>query len=159
MANSQAPHGGVLDCGAVEPRTTRKRCRRAPSMTAADLSSRPAPGALARAAAVLTRRNEFALILALLVIIAFFAVASPYFFTVRNLANVLGQASLAMIAGIGVAIVFLSGAVALRLIVIMNTTESLGLGVAGAIALGLTVGLVNGYLSAYVGINSLIVTL
>ena len=58
-----------------------------------------------RRVAVLTRRNELALILALLVIIAFFAVASPYFFTVRNLANVLGQASLAMIAGIGVAIV------------------------------------------------------
>jgi ribose/xylose/arabinose/galactoside ABC-type transport system permease subunit len=119
---------------------------------------------------VLTRRNEFALILALLVIIAFFAVASPYFFTVRNLANVLGQASLAMIAGIGVAIVFISGevdisigslqaAVALPLIVIMNNTESLGLGIAGAVALGLAVGLVNGYLSAYVGINSLIVTL
>lgn len=139
-------------------------------MTAADLSPRPAPSALAQAVAMLTRRNEFALILALLVIIAFFAVASPYFFTVRNLANVLGQASLAMIAGIGVAIVFISGevdisigslqaAVALPLIVIMNNTESLGLGIAGAVALGLAVGLVNGYLSAYVGINSLIVTL
>jgi ribose/xylose/arabinose/galactoside ABC-type transport system permease subunit len=142
----------------------------APHMTAADLSSRPAPGALARAAAVLTRRNELALILALIVIIAFFAVASPYFFTVRNLTNVLGQASLAMIAGIGVAMVFISGevdisigslqaAVALPLIVIMNNTESLGLGIAGAVGLGLAVGLVNGYLSAYVGINSLIVTL
>jgi len=139
-------------------------------MTAADLASRPAPGVLARAVAVLTRRNELALILALLVIIAFFGVASPYFFTVRNLANVLGQASLAMIAGIGVAIVFISGevdisigslqaAVALPLIVIMNNTESLGLGIAGAVGLGLAVGLVNGYLSTYVGINSLIVTL
>ena len=139
-------------------------------MTATDLSTPPAPGAIARAVAVLTRRNELALILALLVIIAFFAVASPYFFTVRNLASVLGQASLAMIAGIGVAIVFISGevdisigslqaAVALPLIVIMNHTESLALGIAGAVALGLVVGVVNGYLSAYVGINSLIVTL
>ena len=75
-----------------------------------------------------------------------------------------------MIAGIGVAIVFISGevdisvgslqaAIALPLIVIMNHTESLGLGIAGALALGLAVGVVNGYLSAYVGINSLIVTL
>src|SRR5438270_1394610 len=135
-------------------------------MTATDLSPPPAPGAIARAVAVLTRRNELALILALLVIIAFFGLASPYFFTVRNLTNVLGQASLAMIAGIGVAIVFISGevdisvgslqaAVALPLIVIMNHTESLGLGIAGAVALGLAVGVVNGYLAAYVGINSL----
>ena len=139
-------------------------------MTTAELAARPAPSALARFIALLARRNELALILALLVIIAFFAVASPYFFTVRNLANVLGQASLAMIAGIGVAIVFIAGevdisigslqaAVALPLIVIMNHTESLALGIAGAVALGLLVGLVNGYLSAYVGINSLIVTL
>src|SRR5919109_882688 len=122
-------------------------------MTTADLSH-----ASANPLALLVRRSEFALILALLVIIAFFAVASEHFFTVRNLTNVLGQASLAMIAGIGVAVVFISGevdisigslqaAVALPLIVIMNDTESLGLGIAGAVALGLAVGGVNGYLS------------
>ena len=138
-------------------------------MTSADLTSGTS-SPIARAFAVLTRRNELALILALIVIIAFFGLTSQYFFTVRNLTNVLGQASLAMIAGIGVAIVFISGevdisvgslqgAVALPLIVIMNHTESLGLGIAGALALGLAVGVVNGYLSAYVGINSLIVTL
>src|SRR5579883_1180688 len=105
-------------------------------MSLADLASRPPQRAIARAIA------ELALILALVVIIAFFAAASPYFFTVRNLANVLGQASLAMIAGIGVAIVFIAGevdisigslqaAVALPLIVIMNHSESLALGIAG----------------------------
>jgi ribose/xylose/arabinose/galactoside ABC-type transport system permease subunit len=139
-------------------------------MTTAELATERAPGRAARLVNLLARRNELALILALLVILAFFAVASPYFFTLRNLANVLGQASLAMIAGIGVAMVFIAGevdisigslqaAVALPLIVIMNGTQSLGLGLAGAVALGLLVGLVNGYLAAYVGINSLIVTL
>jgi ribose/xylose/arabinose/galactoside ABC-type transport system permease subunit len=138
-------------------------------VTSAELTSRNTNPA-ARVLTLLTRRNEFALILALLVIIAFFGLTSPYFFTVRNLTNVLGQASLAMIAGIGVAIVFIAGevdisigslqaAVALPLIVIMNHTESLVPGIAGALALGLAVGVVNGYLSAYVGINSLIVTL
>ena len=103
-------------------------------------------------------------------IILFFALTADHFFTLRNMTNVLGQASLALIAGIGVAIVFISGevdisvgslqaAIALPLIVIMNDTESLGFGIAGAVALGLAVGIVNGYLSAYVGINSLIVTL
>src|SRR5262245_57763129 len=110
-------------------------------MTAADLSHMT-PNPLARVLTLLARRNEFALILALLVVIAFFAVASEHFFTLRNLTNVLGQASLALIAGIGVAIVFISGevdisigslqaAVALPLIVIMNHTGSLELGILG----------------------------
>ncbi len=108
--------------------------------------------------------------MALLVIVLFFSLASDTFLTVRNMTNVLGQASLALTAGIGVAIVFLSGevdvsvgslvaAIAIPLIAIMNQTESLALGIAGALALGLVVGAVNGYLVAYAGINSLIATL
>lgn len=120
--------------------------------------------------AVLGRRQEIALVVSLLALIAFFGFASEYFFTVRNLTNVLGQASLAMIAGIGVAMVFMSGevdisvgslqaAVAIPLIEVMNATGSLWLGLAAALLLGVIVGGINGYLSAYVGINSLIVTL
>src|SRR5581483_3743833 len=109
--------------------------------------------------AVLTRRSDITLVVALIVLIAFFAFTAEYFFTLRNLTNVLGQASLAMIAGVDVSIGSLQAAVAIPLIVIMNHTESLTLGLAGALALGLAIGVVNGYLSAYVGINSLIVTL
>ena len=50
-------------------------------------------------------------------------------------------------------------AVAIPLVVVMNQTGSLELGIASALLLALIVGVVNGYLSAYVGINSLIVTL
>lgn len=118
----------------------------------------------------MVRRSEIGLLVALLAIIVFFTLASGTFLTVRNMTNVLGQASLAMTAGIGVAIVFLSGevdvsvgslvaAIAIPLITVMNATESLALGIAAALALGLLVGIVNGYLSAYLGINSLIVTL
>jgi len=120
--------------------------------------------------AMLGRRQEIALVLSILALIAFFSFTSDYFFTVRNLTNVLGQASLVMITGIGVAIVFMSGevdisvgslqaAVAIPLIEVMNSTGSLWLGLAAALLLGLLVGAINGYLSAYVGINSLIVTL
>lgn len=126
-----------------------------------------APGNLMRA---LARRSEIALLLCLLALIGFFAVASDSFLSVRNLTNVLGQASLAMIAGIGVAIVFIAGevdvssgsllaAVALPLITLMNATNSLALGIAGALGLGAVVGAVNGFLVAYLRINSLIVTL
>jgi ribose/xylose/arabinose/galactoside ABC-type transport system permease subunit len=53
----------------------------------------------------------------------------------------------------------LVGAVALPLVVIMNATGSLELGIISALVFALAIGAVNGYLSAYLGINSLIVTL
>jgi ribose transport system permease protein len=118
----------------------------------------------------LARRNEVALLVCLVAVMLFFSAASGTFFTVRNLTNVMGQASLALIAGIGVAVVFISGevdisigslvaAVAIPLITLMNATGSLAAGIAGALTLGVVVGIVNGFLAAYLGINSLIVTL
>src|SRR5690606_31389304 len=118
----------------------------------------------------LLRHQEMALLLCLVLVIAFFSFTAENFFSVRNMTNVLGQASLALTAGIGCAIVFISGevdisigsllaTVALPLIIIMNDTGSLALGVSGALLFGLTIGVVNGYLTAYAGINSLIVTL
>ena len=125
------------------------------------------PPGLARAT---LRRSEVGLLVALLVVVLFFAATAHSFLTTRNLTNVLGQASLAMVAGIGVAMVFIAGevdvsigstvaAVAIPLVVVMNATGSLALGMAAALALGLAIGVANGFLAAYLGINSLIVTL
>jgi ribose/xylose/arabinose/galactoside ABC-type transport system permease subunit len=124
------------------------------------------PSLLAR----LFARQEIALLVCLILVIAFFSFTAENFFSVRNMTNVLGQASLALIAGIGCATVFISGevdisigsllaAIALPLIVIMNSTESLVLGVGAALLFGLAIGAINGWLAAYAGINSLIVTL
>ncbi|WP_054311632.1 ABC transporter permease [Mesorhizobium sp. 1M-11] len=118
----------------------------------------------------LLKRQEMALFLCLVLVIAFFSFTAENFLSVRNMTNVFGQASLALTAGIGCAIVFISGEVdisigallatiALPLILIMNGTESLVLGIGGALLFGLIIGIVNGYLTAYAGINSLIVTL
>ena len=118
----------------------------------------------------LSRRNEAVLLFCLVIVIVFFSLASSSFLTVLNVANVFGQASLAMIAGIGVGIIVLAGEIDISigsvagaagapLVVIMNHGGSLELGIAGALALALMIGLVNGVLSAYLGINSLIVTL
>jgi ribose/xylose/arabinose/galactoside ABC-type transport system permease subunit len=115
-------------------------------------------------------RNEAVLLLVLIALLVFFSLATGNFFTTRNLTNVLGQASLVMIGAVGlgmlviageidVSIGSLVGAVALPLIVVMNMTGSLELGIISALLLALIVGAINGYLSAYVGINSLIVTL
>lgn len=136
-----------------------------PSLSAA--AGPKAPADLLRA---LVRRNEFVLLIALALLIVFFSVTSESFLTTRNITNVLGQASLAMVAGIGlgalviageidVSIGSLAGAVAIPLVVVMNSTGSMELGIAAALLLAVCVGVVNGFLSAYVGINSLIVTL
>lgn len=133
----------------------------------AQTNQRSAAGSLARR---LTRSNEIALLVSLLIILIVFSLSSEHFLSVRNIANVFGQAAVMMMLALGVAIVFISGevdisvgslvaAVAIPLIELMNLTESLALGIAGAFALGLVIGAINGYLSAYLRINSLIVTL
>ena len=130
----------------------------------------PQSPSLSAMAKALSRSNEAVLLLCLALVIAFFSLASSSFLTILNIANVFGQASLAVIAGVGVGIVVLAGeidisigsivgAVGVPLVVIMNKGGSLELGIAAALALALMIGLVNGYLSAYLGINSLIVTL
>ncbi|MBK8085329.1 MAG: ABC transporter permease [Devosia sp.] len=136
-----------------------------PSLSAAAGPKRPTE--LLRA---LFRRNETVLLVCLVALIVFFSFASGTFLTTRNITNVLGQASLAMIAGIGIGVVVLAGeidvsigslvgAVGIPLVVVMNQTGSLELGMAAALLLALGVGVANGYLAAYLGINSLIVTL
>ena len=113
-------HGGISGAPAHDERIHRRS-------TAADRSRRCSPAS--------SRRQELALLICLLLVIAFFSFTAENFFSVRNMTNVLGQASLALIAGIGCAIVFISGevdisigsllaAIALPLIVIMNETES-----------------------------------
>ncbi|HEY0918750.1 ABC transporter permease [Devosia sp.] len=134
------------------------------------LSAAAGPKSLVELLRALVRRNEFALLLSLAVLIVFFSLTSGSFLTPRNITNVLGQASLAMVAGLGlgllviageidVSIGSLAGAVGIPLVVIMNATGSLELGIAGALLLALCVGAINGFLAAYLGINSLIVTL
>jgi len=136
-----------------------------PSLSAA--AGPKAPLELLRA---LVRRNEFALLISFVALLVFFSLTSESFLTTRNITNVLGQASLAMVAGIGLGVLViageidvsigsLAGAVGIPVVVIMNATGSMELGIAGALLLALCVGAVNGFLAAYVGINSLIVTL
>lgn len=127
----------------------------------------PAPGRTRRFGAFGTLG---ALALSLAAVILFFSVATDHFASARNITNVLGQASILMCLTAGVAIVFISGevdisvgslvaAVAIPLIVVMNATQSLALGLASAYALGLVIGVTNGVLAVYLRINSLIVTL
>jgi ribose/xylose/arabinose/galactoside ABC-type transport system permease subunit len=114
--------------------------------------------------------SEFGLLVSLVVIFSFFSISSKYFFTVRNISNILGQISLPLIAAVGFSILLISGevdisigslqaVVALPLLVIMNATGSFLLGVLAALLMGAAVGVINGLLVTKLKINSLITTL
>jgi len=117
-----------------------------------------------------SRFNELGLLLLAVLMFLFFTFASPYFFKVKNLSNMLGQVSLTMVSAVGMSLVLISGevdisigslqaVVALPLLLVMNATGSLWLGVVPALLTGIVVGLINGLLVTRLKINSLIVTL
>ena len=118
----------------------------------------------------LTRFGELGLLAVLVALFLVFTFSSKYFFTPKNLSNVLGQISITMIAAVGLSLVLICGEVdisigslqavaALPLVLVMNATGSFWLGVLPALAVGVLIGLINGLLVTRLKINSLIVTL
>ena len=114
--------------------------------------------------------SEIGLLLSLAAIFVVFSVASKYFFTVRNISNILGQISLPLISAVGLSLLLICGevdisigslqaVVSLPLIYFLNGTGNLALGVFAGLALGLVVGVINGILVTRLKINSLIATL
>ena len=117
------------------------------------------------------RQEWYGAMVAVLVLGAFLTLASPYFLTTGNLSNILVQASvIALLAG-GQTFVILTGGVdlavgaltALAGAVAGHMMIKLGINpyaaIAAALAIGAAVGVFNGYLVAFVGIPSFIVTL
>jgi ribose transport system permease protein len=120
---------------------------------------------------IITRQEWYGALVAVLVLGAALSVASPYFFTGQNLSNILVQASvIALLAG-GQTFVILTGGVDLAVgaltalcgAVAGYMMVKLGINpyvaILAAFAIGTAVGLFNGYLVAFVGIPSFIVTL
>lgn len=119
----------------------------------------------------LTRQEWYGALVAVLVLGLFLSIASPYFLTTGNLSNILVQAAvIALLAG-GQTFVILTGGVdlavgaltALAGAVAGHVMIKLGvdpyLAIVLALAIGAAVGAFNGYLVAFVGIPSFIVTL
>lgn len=117
------------------------------------------------------RQEWYGAFVAVLVLGVLLTIISPYFFTTGNLSNILVQASvIALLAGgqtfviltggvdlaVG-ALTALAGAVAGHMMIKLGVDPYLAMG--GALAIGAAVGLFNGYLVAFVGIPSFIVTL
>ena len=119
----------------------------------------------------ITQQDWYGAIVAVLLLSLLLSIASPYFLTTGNLSNILVQASvIALLAG-GQTFVILTGGVDLAVgaltalcgAVAGHMMIKLGMPVApallAAVAMGAAVGLFNGYLVAFVGIPSFIVTL
>lgn len=118
----------------------------------------------------LLRGEQAALVAALLLLCVVLSILSPVFLSAANLKNVLRDASLIAIAGIGMVLVILAGeidlspgsmqaVVGILAVLLLNQTESIFLALLGALAVGALIGLLNGLLVTRAHINSLIATL
>ncbi|HMS26785.1 MAG TPA: ABC transporter permease [Burkholderiaceae bacterium] len=119
----------------------------------------------------IARQEWYGALVAVLVLSVFLSLASPYFLSTGNLSNILVQASvIALLAGgqtfviltggvdlaVG-AITALAGAIAGHMMVKLGMNPYVA--ILAALAIGAAVGWFNGYLVAFVGIPSFIVTL
>lgn len=105
---------------------------------------------------------------ALLLLIVALSIVSPYFLTWSNGINVLRQASLQFLIASGLTLVVLTGAIDLSVGAVLGLAACLGasilaggdlvLGIAAALAVGLTCGLANGIVVAYIRVPSFIAT-
>ena len=114
--------------------------------------------------------EQAGLLLALLVLCLIISMLSPVFFTAINIKNVLRDASLIAIAGIGMVMIILLGEIDLSVgstqavagviaVAVLNQMDSVWLALLAALLAGALVGLCNGLLVTKAGINSLIATL
>ena len=97
----------------------------------------------------------------------YFFICIRIFFTLRNIMNVSGPfyninsfyrfCSLLIAGEVDISIGSLLAFVAIPLIQIMNFTESVALGIVVCLLVGAAIGIINGFLTVYLGISSLIV--
>ena len=114
--------------------------------------------------------NEVMLVVILVVIAVIISIGSPKFYSATNLLNILRDSSMAIIAGIGMTMLLITGEVDLSIgslvafvgVVTMDVTNKTGnffLGFLAGIGLGAGVGLVNGLVRTKLKVNSLIGTI
>lgn len=121
----------------------------------------------------LAQRNlrQSGIFVAFVVIVAFFAILKPVFLSPGNLTNLILQYSYILILAIGMVIVIIGGHIdlsvgsvvalcgAVAAIIVVKNQAPWWVGVLAAIAVGLLVGVWQGFWVAYVGIPAFIVTL
>ena len=114
--------------------------------------------------------EQAGLLLALVLLCVVISLLTPVFFTALNIKNVLRDASLVAIAGIGMVMIILLGEIDLSVgstqavagiiaVAVLNQMDSVLLALLAALLAGAVIGLCNGLLVTKAGINSLIATL
>ena len=114
--------------------------------------------------------RELGIFLALVLLFVFFSFATPHFFNIRNLLNIIRQVSLIGILAMGMTMVIVTGEIDLSVGAIYGASAIVGgfamtrglpvwLAVVAALLTGLVFGLLNGVLATYGRIPALIVTL
>lgn len=118
----------------------------------------------------ITQSEQSNLIISLVVLCLIITFLTPVFLTEQNLMNVLRQASLIAICGIGMVMIILVGEIDLSVgsaqaiigivtVSVLNNTGSFFLALIAALIVGAVIGLINGLLVTQAKINSLIATL
>lgn len=114
--------------------------------------------------------NEIILVAILVTISAAISLGAPQFYSTTNMLNILRDSSMAIIAGVGMTMLIITGEVDLSIgslvafagVVTMdvtNKTNSVALGVLAGLGLGAVTGLVNGFVRTKLRVNSLIGTI
>ena len=114
--------------------------------------------------------EQAGLLLALILLCVVISLLTPVFFTALNIKNVLRDASLVAITGIGMVMIILLGEIDLSVgstqavagiiaVAVLNQMDSVLLALLAALLAGAVIGLCNGLLVTKAGINSLIATL
>lgn len=114
--------------------------------------------------------NEIILVVVLVVISGAISIGTSKFYSAANLLNILRDSSMAIIAGIGMTMLLITGEVDLSIgslvafvgvvtMDIINKTHSVFLGVLAGLGLGAFVGLINGLVRTKLQVNSLIGTI
>ena len=118
----------------------------------------------------LLQNEQAGLLLALILLCVVLSFLSPVFFTALNIKNVLRDAALVAIAGIGMVMVILLGEIDLSVgsvqavagivaVAALNSFSSVSFALAATLFAGACIGLINGLLITRAQINSLIATL
>ncbi len=139
-------------------------------------SSHPS-AAIPRSAPVVARRilQQAGIGLALLAMVLFFAALAPQFTTHENIANILTQITINLILATGMTFAILIGGIDLSVGAVMalcavvagsvlkldslSEPVAIGLGILASLGVGMVCGALNGFVSAFWGVPSFIVTL
>jgi ribose/xylose/arabinose/galactoside ABC-type transport system permease subunit len=103
-------------------------------------------------------------------LIVVFSFVSPFFFSAKNFINVIVHSSILAILAIGMTFVIISGGLDLSVgsiiafagvvgVLVFQQTDSVFLGLAACVIAGCAMGVINGLLIGYMGINAFIATI